>query len=199
MHYWPNYSTIDSRSRATYLDWLGSGRSDTRYDVGYVFLYFYGLERRVFVDKEDEQERGDIVAEVRRLLEIYGYNHSIRRYLGAFIDATSLLDSRDYSQPVFEHDGYEIPAKVLLAVGRMVARSEPLTADWLLSWYLCHPETRLRTPAKRAFVEFKEYFRCLFDDEFPNGLKLRVPKRRLKLMYHASSGRLRDKSQRESR
>ena len=188
MHYWPNYSTIDSRSRATYLDWLGSGRSDTRYDVGYVFLYFYGLERRVFVDKEDEQERGDIVAEVRRLLEIYGYNHSIRRYLGAFIDATSLLDLRDYSQPIFEHDGYEIPAKVLLAVGRMVARSEPLTANWLLSWYLCHPETRLRTPAKRAFVEFKEYFRCLFDDEFPNGLKLRVPKRRLKLMYHASSG-----------
>ena len=51
MDYWPNYSAIDSRSRATYLDWLSSGRSDTRYDAGYVFLYFYGLERRVFVDK----------------------------------------------------------------------------------------------------------------------------------------------------
>ena len=188
MGYWPNYSTIDSRSRATYLDWLSSGRSDTRYDVGYVFLYFYGLERRVFVDKADAQERREIVTEVRRLLEIYGYNHSIRRYLGAFIDATSLLDSNDDSQPVFEHDGYEVPANVLLTVGRMAARSEPLTADWLLSWYLCHPETRLRTPAKRAFAEFKEYFRYLFDQEFSNGLKLRVPKRRLKLMYHASSG-----------
>ena len=188
MDYWPNYSTIDSRSRATYLDWLSSGRSDTRYDVGYVFLYFYGLERRVFVDKADAQERSDIVTEVCRLLEIYGYNHSIRRYLGAFIDATSLLDSSDESQPVFEHDGYEMPAKVLLTVGRMAARSEPLTADWLLSWYLCHPETRLRTPAKRAFAEFKEYFLNLFDEQFPNGLKLRVPKRRLKLMYHAASG-----------
>ena len=188
MHYWPNYSTIDRRSRATYLDWLSSGRSDTRYDVGYVFLYFYGLERRVFVDKADAQERSDIVAEVRRLLEIYGYNHSIRRYLGAFIDATSLLDSSDDPQPVFEHNGYEVPANVLLAVGRMAARSEPLTADWLLSWYLCHPETRLRTPAKRAFAEFKEYFLYLFDEQFSNGLKLRVPKRRLKLMYHASSG-----------
>ena len=75
----------------------------------------------------------------------------------------------------------------LLSVG-WPARSEPLTADWLLSWYLCHPETKLRTPAKRAFAEFKEYFRYLFDEQFPNGLKLRVPKRRLKLMYHASSG-----------
>ena len=128
MDYWPNYSTIDSRSRATYLDWLSSGRSDTRYDVGYVFLYFYGLERRVFVDKADAQERSDIVTEVRRLLEIYGDNHSIRRYLGAFIDATSLLDSSDDSQPVFEHDGYEVPANVLLTVGRMAERGEPLTA-----------------------------------------------------------------------
>lgn len=188
MHYWPNYSTIDSRSRATYLDWLSGGRSDTRYNVGYVFLYFYGLERRVFVDNADAHERADIVAEVRRLLETYGSNHSIRRYLGAFIDASSLLDFSSNFQPVFEHDGYEMPANVLLALGRMAARNEPLTADWLLSWYLCHPETRLRTPMKRAFAEFKEYFQYLFDDQFPNGLKLRVPKRRLKLMYHSASG-----------
>ena len=188
MHYWPNFSTIDGRSRATYLDWLSSGRSDARYDVGYVFLYFYGLERRVFVDKADAQERREIVAEVDRLLTIYGHNHSIRRYLGAFIDATSLVDSSGDFQPVFEHEGYEVPANVLLTVGRMAARSEPLTADWLLSWYLCHPETKLRTPAKRAFAEFTEYFRYQFNDQFPSGLKLRVPKRRLKVIYHASSG-----------
>ena len=33
LHYWPNYSTIQAQSRATYLDWLSSGRSDTRYNV----------------------------------------------------------------------------------------------------------------------------------------------------------------------
>ena len=111
MDYWPNYSTIDARSRATYLDWLASGRDDSRYSVGYVFLYFYGLERRVFVDKTDPQERADIVAEVRRLLDLYGDNHSIRRYLGAFVDTTSLLDSSGEPQPAFEHDGYDVPAE----------------------------------------------------------------------------------------
>ena len=188
MDYWPNYSAINARSRATYLDWLSGSRSDTRYNVGYVFLYFYGLERRVFVDKTDPQERADIVAEVRRLLEIYGDNHSIRRYLGAFIDTTSLLESGSAPQPVFEHDGYEMPANVLLALGSMAAHGVPLSSDWLLSWFLCHPETRLRTPAKRAFAEFKAYFRHLFDQEYPDGLKIRTPKRRLKLQYHASSG-----------
>ena len=188
MDYWPNYSTIDARSRATYLDWLSSGRSDTRYSVGYVFLYFYGLERRVFVDKTDPQERANIIAEVRRLLEIYGDNHSIRRYLGAFVDTTSLLDPSGDPQPVFEHDGYDVPVNVLLALGSTAARNVPLTSDWLLSWFICSPETKLRTPAKRAFAEFKAYFQHLFDREYPDGLKIRTPRRLLKLQYHAASG-----------
>lgn len=188
MGYWPDYSSISDRSRATYLDWLSGGRSDTGYNVGYVFLYFYGLEKRVFVDRTDPRERVEIVNEVRRLLEIYGHNHSVRRYLGAFVDATGLLEIGDDLQPIFEHDGYEVPATILVALGRMAEGGESLTADWLLSWYLCHPETRLRTPAKRAVAEFRAYFRHLFDREFPNGLRLRVPKRRLKLVYHAASG-----------
>ena len=188
MDYWPNYSTIDSRSRATYLDWLSGNRADIRCNVGYVFLYFYGLERRVFVDKTGPQERADIIAEVRRLLKIYGENHSIRRYLGAFVDTTSLLDSSGEPQPVFEHDGYEVPANVLLALGTMASRNVPLTSDWLLSWFICSAESKLRTPAKRAFAEFKAYFQLLFDQEYPDGLKIRTPKRRLKLQYHAASG-----------
>ena len=188
MHYWPNYSTIEARSRGTYLDWLSSGRSDKRYNVGYVFLYFYGLERRVFVDKADTQERTEILAEVHRLLEIYGDSHSIRRYLGAFIDATGILESHEEPQPVFESTGYNIPANVLLALGNRVARDIPLNSDWLLSWYACAPETKFRTPAKRAFAEFRTYFQFLFDQEYPDGFKIRIPKRRLKLLYHASSG-----------
>ena len=188
MDYWPNYSTIDARSRATYLDWLSSGRSDPRYNSGYVFLYFYGLERRVFYDKTEPHERAEIIAEVRRLLELYGNNHSVRRYLGAFIDATSLLESSGDLQPVYEHDGYDVPVHVLLSLGRMAARGVPLTSDWILSWYLCHPATRLRTPGKRALAEFKAYFRHLFGQKYPNGLKIRTPKRRLNLQYHAASG-----------
>ena len=188
LHYWPNYSTIQARSRATYLDWLSSGRSDTRYNVRYVFLYFYGLERRVFVDKAVQQERAEIIAEVHRLLEIYGENCSIRRYLGTFIDATSIMDSSEEPQPIFDHAGYDVPAIVLLMLGRMSACSVPLNSDWLLSWYMCICKTKLQTPAIRAFAEFRAYFRYLFDRDYPNGLKIRAPNRKLKLMYHASSG-----------
>ena len=49
MPYWPGYSDISPRCRATYLEWLASGRSDAPYNPGYMFLYFYGLEPRFFV------------------------------------------------------------------------------------------------------------------------------------------------------
>ena len=188
LHYWPNYSTIDQRSRATYLDWLAGGRSDIRYDIGYVFLYFYGLERRVFVDRTASGEREDIIAEVHRLLEVYGANNSIRRYLNAFIHSANLLDPGYEPRPVFKPGGRDVPPEVQVALGRMAASGVPLDAGWLLSLYLTHPDTRLLMPAKRAFREFKEYFTYLFESELPNGLKLRIPKRNLTLTYHASSG-----------
>ena len=68
MPYWPSYSDIEPRARAAYLDWLASGRSDERYSVGYVFLYFYGLERRFFVDSPAEEEQRVLIDEVERLL-----------------------------------------------------------------------------------------------------------------------------------
>ena len=57
MPYWPGYFDISPQARAAYLDWLASGRSDRRYGVGHVFLYFYGLERRFFIDSPDTHER----------------------------------------------------------------------------------------------------------------------------------------------
>ena len=73
--YWPSYRDIDSRARATYLDWLAGDRSDRRIGSGYIFLYFYGLEQRFFVDAPDEDEKRLLVTEAERLLEVYGEDH----------------------------------------------------------------------------------------------------------------------------
>ena len=43
MPYWPGYRDISPHARAAYLDWLATGRSNRRYGVGHIFLYFYGL------------------------------------------------------------------------------------------------------------------------------------------------------------
>ena len=187
--YWPSYGDISPRERATYLDWLAGGRSDRRIGPGFVFLYFYGLERRFFVDAPADEEKRLLVAEIRRLLEIYGENHSVQRYLETFLDAAHIaLEPAEDAEPRFEKVGYELPLGLRVAIGRMAKEGRPLSADWLLGWYLAHPETGLRTPATRAFPEFKALFRVLFDERYPHGLKIRTPNRILRARYTAASG-----------
>ena len=189
LHYWPSYSAIDARARATYLNWLASGRSDPRYNVGYVFLYFYGLERRYFLEQPDDTERRAILAEVERLLEIYGSNGAVRRYLGTFLEAARLVMSSGVSvSPVFQKTGYELPLTVRLAVGGLIANDEAIPADWMLSWLCTHPERWLRTPGQRAFPEFKALFEIRFNERFPDGLKVAKPRRTLRMSYTAASG-----------
>ncbi|WP_336436020.1 TerB N-terminal domain-containing protein [Stutzerimonas stutzeri] len=82
--YWPSYDSISPEARRAYLQWLSSGRKAPHANIGYVFLFFYGLERRVFVDaKTDQAAAADIpiiIAEVERLLSIYGKNNvTVRR------------------------------------------------------------------------------------------------------------------------
>ena len=191
LSYWPSYRDISPRARATYLDWLAGGRSDKRIGTGYVFLYFYGLERRFFVDSPADQEKCLLTAEVRRLIDIYGDNHSVQRYLGAFLDAAqTVLEPSGETEPRFESErtGYELPLGLRVSIGRMAKERQPLSADWLLGWYVAHPETRLRTPATRAFPEFRALFKLLFDDRFPEGLKIRTPKRLIRPRYASASG-----------
>ncbi|MDK3075813.1 TerB N-terminal domain-containing protein [Sedimentitalea sp. JM2-8] len=187
MPYWPGYSDISPQCRATYLDWLASGRNDASYNPGYMFLYFYGLERRFFVDQSNEDAK-DIVQEVRRLQSLYPDNHSVRRYLGEFLDIAMLAETDlDAIEPIFEKQGWELPFSLKYAIGARIDKGENLTADWLLSWFICHPETNLRTPATRCRDEFVALFRMRFDRRFPDGLKVTKPRKSLTASYLAAS------------
>lgn len=188
--YWPNYSDISPQARATYLDWLASGRADKQYGVGYVFLHFYGLERRFFVDSPAEDEKRLLIGEVERLLGIYGDNRSIRRYFGAFLDAGQIVVDpvRQVSPLHFQKSRYELPLGLRISIGRMAKAEVPLSADWLLSWYMSHPEHQLRTPATRALLEFRALFALLYYERFPEGLTVSTPKKLLSARYTAASG-----------
>lgn len=188
MPYWPTYRDIDRRARATYLNWLAGDRADRRIGAGYVFLYFYGLERRYFIDNPSDEEKRLLIAEVERLLLVYGENASVRRYLSTFLDAAQItLNPRGDSEPSFEQSGYEIPLGQRVAIGRMLKEGKPLTADWLLAWYVAEPTRRLRTPARRAFAEFRALFQLLFEDRYSEGLRQRAPKRLIHVNYSAAS------------
>ncbi|MGL4534845.1 MAG: TerB N-terminal domain-containing protein [Fusobacteriaceae bacterium] len=81
--YWPSYQNLTDNQRAKYLEWLASGRNSVLEEVGYIFIFFYGLEKRFFKDKKDKDI---ILNEVQRLLSKYGeLSGSLRGYLGNFL------------------------------------------------------------------------------------------------------------------
>jgi tellurite resistance protein len=188
MPYWPGYSDISPQCRATYLDWLANGRSDPSYDPGYMFLYFYGIERRFFVDSPSHDEKADLLQEVRRLSALYPENRSVQRYLGEFIQVAEVATSSlGELQPIFENPSWELPFSLKMALGARIEAGDPLGADWALSWLICHPDYSLRTPATRCPEEFKALFRLRFERTYPDGLKFSRPRKTLVATYRAAS------------
>jgi uncharacterized tellurite resistance protein B-like protein len=195
MQYWPSYSAIRPASRATYLAWLASGRCDPAIGIGYVFLFFYGLERRVFLEAhrdpalQDELPR--IADEVERLLGIYQSGGSFGGYARSFLDVLRVLrpGSPHYvlTPPLSATPGYEVPLGVRLALGQLVLEGKPIPADWALAWYRSAPETRLRTPAQRCVDEFATLFRTRYHERFGAGIVVKPNRQALKASYRPAS------------
>lgn len=195
MAYWPWYSRISAECRAAYLEWLAGGRRDPNAYIGYVFLFFYGLERRLLADarrdRRAEVDTAAIVAEVERLLAIYGTNDSFRGYARGFLGvarARELATARlcDGAPPPLDR-GMEIPLAVKVGLGQFVAQGRPIAPEWAFSWAAHDPGVFLRTPATRCPEEFRELFLQRFKARFGDGLKLAANRTPLVVRYQPSS------------
>lgn len=194
MSYWPSYSNIPPACRSAYLQWLAGGRSAPEAGIGYVFLFFYGLERRLLSDNAQSEipvtEVDAIRAEIERLLAIYGSSNSFRRY-ASNLHGLGLLLRRsidtDELRPPMQRDGWELPIAVRLALGVFATEEKPLPPEWALSWVLTAPELSLRTPAQRCPEEFRDLYLLRYRESFGDGIRLRANKTRLKIDYQPAS------------
>ena len=193
MGYWPSYSDIPAASRAAYLDWLAAGRPEGA-SIGYVFLFFYGIERRLLydIDRADlaGAEAGALIAEVERLLLLYGKSHAFRGYAGEFLSLVTCLrtglDAAALAPPRMRRR-WEFPLELKLGLGSIVASGAPLPAPWALAWLRLHPEVGLRTPATRCAEEFDALFQLRYRETHGPGLKIRRNKRTLTHSYQPAS------------
>lgn len=193
MTYWPSYSGISEGQRSAYLDWLEGGRQDPDVYIGYVFLFFYGLERRALHDAQEDAaavaEQPMILAEIERLLSIYRQNNSFQKYAKALVsllrDQLQTQDLGDRLEPY--RQSHEIPLDVRVAVGRLALQSKPLPAGLAFSWATSDPGIRLRTPAHRCAQEFESLFLARYEKAFGDGITLPTCKRQVVAEYRPAS------------
>ncbi|WP_129642668.1 tellurite resistance TerB family protein [Peristeroidobacter agariperforans] len=193
MDYWPSYTAISDSARRAYIEWLATGRSDPTADIGYVFLFFYGLERRALVDAaSDPAAKADlpaIEAEVRRLIAIYGQNRSFRRYASSFIEflAPHRLGDSPGDQPPPPSRDFSVELR--LGLGRMAMRGKPVPTSWAVAWALSDPRLKLPKALQRCPLQFETLFAKLYTEQFGEGIKLPVNRTKIRLSYRpASSG-----------
>ena len=188
MGYWPTYADISPEHRAGYLQWLAGGRSDPDAYIGYVFLFFYGLERRALHDPGvDAWELAGVVAEVERLRDIYGGNGSFAGYVGGFLNFCRMRAGEAEGELRPSLFGWEIPADVRLHLGRSAAAKAPVPADLAFSWACNLPTAPRRTPATRCEAEFRELFAIRYEREHGPGVILKNQGSRLTLSYRPAS------------
>ena len=202
MDYWPSYEHLSPGSRAAYVEWLASNRSNPETYIGYVFLYFYGIERRLLVDDKNgaipPDERKALMLELERLKSIYGHNRSFNGYVTGFLSHLWVVNHQnDKEQP--GHDllvakkNFTSVFKFLLA--NAVQNGEPVNEELALAWVKSHPDYSLRTPARRCENEFNLLFKLRYKSRFGDGLKIKPNKTRLRLDYYTASASLRGDNQ----
>lgn len=191
MSYWPSYSQIDPTSRAAFLEWLSGGRKDPKACIGYVFIYFYGLERRALVDAKDSVAAQDdlpaIVTEVRRLLSIYGGNSSFHGYASNFLDILQMWSTDEplyRTSPQIEDCSWKIPLTLKMALGHVARDGVPLPAEWALAWAENDPSMPRKLPVQRCPDEFRELFKIRYKEKFGEGLTLKPNKTSISPTYY---------------
>ena len=187
------YAGLPPATRAAYLKWLADGRADPDAPVQFAFLYFYGLERRLWEtiggrhDIDDDSGTAAEVAaihdEVRRLMLRYRRNASFLAHGFGFIDTLQCLDAlatdrtfTDTDPDVLIPDDLAdlnrrgLPLVVYIAAAQFAAAGAPLPAPWAYAWWLRHPDTKLPSQLRRAPQEFRLVFLRRYAATYGNGM-----------------------------
>jgi uncharacterized tellurite resistance protein B-like protein len=197
MGHWPSYSSIEPECRLAYLQWLADGKKSPNACIGYVFLYFYGIERRIIADRPEREEMLVLISEVERLRSIYSANRSFDGYSTKLLDAANLIMTwRDIASletivPAIDHSPETERMRQLVALALKMKDASPLSFAWAMVGYFYAAGWQQRIAATRARPMFLALMQKRFEKKWPQGLKLRQRKSQFSYYFQGASQYLR--------
>ncbi len=193
--YYPSYVGILPNERATFLQWLAGLAQDVHPPTlarGYIFLHFYGLERRALVDGDSDDR---IIDTVEALLENYGPYNQGRTLIGYLTDFICFA-SYQRGQSVFRArwprllllQGARLSEDSLsLILANLFERQETLDAELAFRIAQLDDRARQSVVVKRSGEKFRVLFEKKYTELYPDGLGLKVSQREKVVRYRAAN------------
>ena len=196
--YWPSFEGMSPNCRMRYLKWLAGGKQEADIDIGYVFLYFYGLERRLILEEPAAAELEALSRELQRLRSLYSTNGSFNGYSARLLDAVAFLrdacnPSGNAFIPELAVSGGYMPPGLKLAIAREVVSGQPLGFDLAVAALIGMKEfsARYRRVLDHARQLFLQTLKARFAGAFPAGFLVRNRKdSHLVVWYHGATAGL---------
>ena len=179
--YYPSYDRLTPQQRGTYLRWLEGGRVNDFENQACLFLFFYGIERRVLADLDPTTGSDEIkllYAEVAQLARRFSHRHSFWHFARSLLDLLDgLLVSLGVAPPERPENLGPVPFAVMpvmlqLELAAAAKHGLPVAPEVALAFVRAHHGAHLRTPARRCVEEFNALFLNRYVQRFPNGLLL---------------------------
>ncbi|CNH54590.1 tellurite resistance TerB family protein [Yersinia pekkanenii] len=194
----PDYSTCSPEARRAYLQWLSEGRKSPNADIGYVFLFFYGLEHRILIDAAIDpvakKEFPILETEINRLLKIYGKNNAFNHYAQNLLVYLSRVNIEEKlylsSPPSTRNASTELPLALLVGLGQLAVDQKPLSAEWALAWGEADPVINQNISMVHCANVFSSLFQQRYRAQYGDGFLLPVNKTKLLIFYRPASAGL---------
>lgn len=192
-----NYGTMTAEDRGAYLSWLAGGRMDPEAPIAYVFLFFYGLERRIIVDGRrgnlSAEERAEVIAEVRKLLKIYSQSEDFCGHSMNLLAMEWAIYGNREEPPSYIDFAEPLCGEALKAVlARHAARDEPIPSERVLQWLALNPDLWKKSSADGFGDAFRELFTRRYEEKYGAGMVIHPSRSPLVVTYQGASPSLKE-------
>ena len=191
--YWPSYNGLQPHQRRWYLQWLAGNRGSLPPELGYTFLFFYNLERRALIDREDIRLIASEVIRIRKLYSGAGQqpSGSWEGYSGRFLwvlllahkESLTLDDVRSYVKATTVWTEDNLAAALIC----LMVRNCRLTASLAYSIASFLPNSLRSIVQRRVPGEFEALFKKRFREQFPEGIEVKPSAARRQIIYRPAS------------
>lgn len=200
--YWPWYERLEPGARHEYLRWLADGRRSLPPQEAYLFLYYYGLERRLLVDRAD---RNWCLQEIVRLRELDAprvgtkEGASFRRYSTHLLWFEVARTPATVNESAFDAavDLTERWTPDLLAapLAWLAHHEKPLPVALAMALASMDPAAQRSVVTKRVPEEFESLFTIRYKEAYGDeGMALKVSKRPRRFAYQPASGGIQEQT-----